>query len=99
MRGLLIALLLVGPVLVLMEGCHPGEKPVCAFQEGDIVQTVVGNQVGQVVYVGHRCSRYEVRFYGHQIFTDTHLIDEDGPLHTNPFFTEYLKEYEIGAKR
>jgi hypothetical protein len=96
MRGLLLAIvLLVGPAAVILEGCSPSEKPVCAFDKGDIVRTVIGNQVGQVVHVYTNCARYKVRFSGHQIFTDTHLIDRDGPLNARPFFTDSFKAFEL----
>jgi hypothetical protein len=85
--------------LLLVQGCSPAEKPVCEFKQGDIVRTVIGNQVGQVTYVYTACRRYSVRFSGHQIFTDTHLIDKDGPLNSRPFFTDTFKAFELQGGR
>jgi hypothetical protein len=95
MKLLMIAgILLTLYISVLMVACNT-EKPVCEFQEGDVVQTVVGGHVGQITHSWAQCDSYTVRFTGVSIFTDTHLLSDDGALHTQPFFTEYMKPYEL----
>lgn len=92
--AILMFLLAIGPAAILLEGCSR-EKQVCEFKQGDIVRTVIGNQVGQVIYVYSDCVSYKVRFSGHQIFTDTHVLGVDGPLNARSFFSESFKAFEL----
>lgn len=92
---------------LLLTGCEDDPAPRL-FKVGDVVEFVVNGQRAQIIHVNH-CEGWKVRKYGKvaactyevrmaapQIFTDTHLIVQDGPLKTRSFVRlDYVKEYEL----
>lgn len=73
----------------------PRAKP--KFSGGQLVRTVVGGHVGQVIWLScnERCW-YDVRFNALQAHTDTRLLGPDGAVTFSPVaVVRNMREFEL----
>lgn len=77
---------------------------VCEFQPGNMVRSKVSGEVGQVIsmrlaYVEHRLANWcyaDVRFQGSQMFTDSRVLSDDGPVTIRALqIVEGMQPYEL----
>ena len=84
---------------LLVSGCAEPK-----YDPGSFVQTVIGDNVGQVLTAHcagnrHTC-RYKVRFNSLSIQTDTHLLGADGVIKFAPLTViNNMHEFELYKKR
>ena len=88
---MLVAILLVA----LLAGCTRAEPK---FYSGDMVRSVVGHHLGQIVFVGcneYNCY-YNVRFNAPQSTTDTRLLGSDEPIQSAPLaYVRNMLDFEL----
>lgn len=97
-----ISSLIAGFALVVFGvACSPSAAPVCKFERGQRVESVVGNYPGQILrvhkYWGEPGCEYTVRFNTQQTYTDSRVMSDDGPMATKPLATLQVYEYELQA--
>ena len=78
----------------LVAGCS---FPKHSFSHGDIVYSKLDGRKGMVVVVYHFSQplRYEVKFSGLTLTTQTRLISDDAPVLMAPYATITMREYEL----
>ncbi|MFZ3043599.1 MAG: hypothetical protein WA058_00630 [Minisyncoccia bacterium] len=91
---------------MLIVGCSdkPREMYVKKFHAGDVVAMKIDGRKGMVLSVTgclinerdtHHSCDYRVRFSTGSVRTDTHVLDEDGPLRATPYETLLVYDYEL----
>ena len=82
-------------LLLVLLGCTKAEPK---FYSGDMVRSIVGRHLGQVVTVQcteRRCY-YGVRFNATQDSTDTRLLGADGPIQSAPLaYVRNMLDFEL----
>ena len=73
------------------------DKKIPKFHPGDLVATILDGRKGMVIETlcDHDKCIYYVRFREFELKTDTHLLDDDGPVQISPYTLLYMKEFEI----
>lgn len=72
-------------------------RAVPAFKSGQMVRTVIGNRVGQVIWTmcGERCV-YDVRFDAMEIHSNTRVLSGDDPVTLAPLsLVRGMREFEL----
>ena len=70
------------------------------YKPGEKILIVLDNREGIVIncYNHHGLHLYEVRYVTGNVKTDTHFIEEDGPLIFNNYIIGRFYEYELKLK-
>jgi hypothetical protein len=98
MKKILFSALILLSLFVLVS-CEEHKDP-CGykFSEGDIVKIKIDGRKAQILQqagcFGGRI-RYVVRYNNPAIFTDTQIINRDGPLYTKSYTHDYFYEFEL----
>ena len=95
-----VCVFLAGVFCVFLLACEPGfdSRAECKFTPGEMVRSVVSQQVGQVISnTRHQNMCYmDVRFQGHQAYTDSRILTEDGAISVLPLAAvTYMRPYEL----
>lgn len=99
--GPVVAVLVVSVAVVGVVAWLTPPDRIPAFHQAQIVRSVIGGHVGQVIRV--RCKYedacfYDVRFNALQLQTDTRLLGDDGPVTISPLSeVRAMREHELRA--
>ena len=75
---------------VALAACSPSEQPVCKFNKGEIVHSVLDGRKGQITARWQNICKYRVRFAGDQ---DTQSRSWD--VDTLPYAVVTMLEFEL----